>query len=224
MLGETYDRLLAGQAVMNPDNPLHLPDDHQWHPIGNESHYRMDDYFDTNHTFSLCARVAPPARPPCRASARHGRRAAAHQAAACGAAGSGLQPGAALRRAARARFGGGGPSQLAVQLRQSKHLPIPAGLAYASTSNDDLAGGGGTTAGSESGAGSGGSSARAAWVSAASGGVGAGGDRAAGRDADAAAGALAAGQQAAAGSASGSSPASASTQAAPVVTAAGASR
>lgn len=55
MLGETYDRLLAGDAIMDPGNPLHLPDDRQWHGIGNESHYKMDSYFDTNHTFNLCA-------------------------------------------------------------------------------------------------------------------------------------------------------------------------
>lgn len=58
MLGETYDRLLAGDAIMDPENPLHLPDDRQWHGIGNESHYKMDSYFDTNHTFNLCATAA----------------------------------------------------------------------------------------------------------------------------------------------------------------------
>lgn len=57
MLGETYDRLLAGDAIMDPTNPLHLPDDGKWHGIGNESHYKMDSYFDTNHTFNLCAPI-----------------------------------------------------------------------------------------------------------------------------------------------------------------------
>ena len=61
MLGETYDRLLAGDAIMDPGNPLHLPDDRQWHGIGNESHYKMDSYFDTNHTFNLCAAADFPA-------------------------------------------------------------------------------------------------------------------------------------------------------------------
>lgn len=39
------------------------------------------------------------------------------------------------------RYGGTGPTQLAVQLRRSKHLPIPAGLAYADASREDLAAG-----------------------------------------------------------------------------------
>ena len=71
MLGETYDRLLAGDAIMDPGNPLHLPDDHQWHGIGNESHYMMDGYFDTGHTFNLCAAGAAlclPALDACAAS------------------------------------------------------------------------------------------------------------------------------------------------------------
>ena len=59
MLGETYDRLLAGDAIMDPTNPLHLPDDGKWHGIGNVSHYKMDSYFDTNHTFNLCAPSFP---------------------------------------------------------------------------------------------------------------------------------------------------------------------
>ena len=39
------------------------------------------------------------------------------------------------------RYGGTGPTQLAMQLRRSKHLPIPAGLAYADASREGLTSG-----------------------------------------------------------------------------------
>ena len=48
-----------------------------------------------------------------------------------------LSPAERLRR----RYGGTGPTQLAVQLRRSKHLPIPAGLAYADAAREDLTAG-----------------------------------------------------------------------------------
>ena len=53
MLGETYDRLLAGDQVATKTNPLYLPDDGMFHGIGKRADYMMDGYWDTNHTFNL---------------------------------------------------------------------------------------------------------------------------------------------------------------------------
>ena len=53
MLGETYDRLLAGDAIATKTNPLYLPDDGMFHGIGKRADYRMNNYWDTNHTFNL---------------------------------------------------------------------------------------------------------------------------------------------------------------------------
>jgi hypothetical protein len=53
MLGETYDRVLAGDAISSSTNPLFLPDDNKFHGIGKRAQYRMDGYWDTNHTFNL---------------------------------------------------------------------------------------------------------------------------------------------------------------------------
>ena len=69
------------------------------------------------------------------------------------------------------RYGGTGPSQLAIQLRRSKHLPIPAGLAYADASREDLAGGSSAASATRGTSGAGG--AAGAGVSAGSGGTGA---------------------------------------------------
>lgn len=49
MLGETYDRFIAGDAITSKHNPLYLPDDNQFHGIGKRWQYKMDDYWDTNH-------------------------------------------------------------------------------------------------------------------------------------------------------------------------------
>lgn len=53
MLGETYDRLLGGDAIAKKTNPLYLPDDGMFHGIGKRADYKMDNYWDTNHTFNL---------------------------------------------------------------------------------------------------------------------------------------------------------------------------
>ena len=55
MLGETYDRFLAGDAAKTKSSPLYLPDDGQFHGIGKRAQYKMDNYWDTNHvsTFLL---------------------------------------------------------------------------------------------------------------------------------------------------------------------------
>ncbi|CAL5225282.1 g8079 [Coccomyxa viridis] len=53
MLGETYDRFIAGDAVKTKTSPLYLPDDNKFHGIGKRAQYKMDSYWDTNHTFAL---------------------------------------------------------------------------------------------------------------------------------------------------------------------------
>ena len=49
MLGETYDRFIAGDAAKTKSSPLYLPDDGQFHGIGKRAQYKMDNYWDTNH-------------------------------------------------------------------------------------------------------------------------------------------------------------------------------
>ena len=49
MLGETYDRFIAGDAIKDTINPMHLPDDKKFHGLGTRSQYKMDNYWDTNH-------------------------------------------------------------------------------------------------------------------------------------------------------------------------------
>ena len=49
MLGETYDRFIAGDAVKTKTSPLYLPDDNRFHGIGKRAQYKMDNYWDTNH-------------------------------------------------------------------------------------------------------------------------------------------------------------------------------
>ena len=49
MLGETYDRFIAGDAVSQKSSPLYLPDDGQFHGIGKRAQYKMDSFWDTNH-------------------------------------------------------------------------------------------------------------------------------------------------------------------------------
>ena len=53
MLGETYDRFIAGDAANTKSSPLYLPDDGQFHGIGKRAQYKMDNYWDTNHV-STC--------------------------------------------------------------------------------------------------------------------------------------------------------------------------
>ena len=49
MLGETYDRFIAGDAASQKSSPLYLPDDGQFHGVGKRAQYKMDSYWDTNH-------------------------------------------------------------------------------------------------------------------------------------------------------------------------------
>ena len=60
MLGETYDRFIAGDAVNTKTSPLYLPDDNKFHGIGKRAQYKMDSYWDTNHV-----------RPAMQASCKH---------------------------------------------------------------------------------------------------------------------------------------------------------
>ena len=53
MLGETYDRFIAGEAVKTKTSPLYLPDDNKFHGIGKRAQYKMDSYWDTNHVRPL---------------------------------------------------------------------------------------------------------------------------------------------------------------------------
>ena len=50
MIGETYSRMLAGQAVLDPEHPLYLPEDFKFH--GKEDEYIVDGYFG-EHRCSL---------------------------------------------------------------------------------------------------------------------------------------------------------------------------
>ena len=59
MLGETYDRFIAGDAVNTKTSPMYLPDDNKFHGIGKRAQYKMDSYWDTNH-------VRPPIHASCK--------------------------------------------------------------------------------------------------------------------------------------------------------------
>ena len=50
VIGETYSRMLAGQAVQDPEHPLYLPEDFKFH--GQEEEYTVDGYFG-EHRCSL---------------------------------------------------------------------------------------------------------------------------------------------------------------------------
>jgi hypothetical protein len=51
-VGETYNRMLAGEALNDPQNPLFIPDDYEFHGQGPEEHYRSGAYFG-EHKYSL---------------------------------------------------------------------------------------------------------------------------------------------------------------------------
>ncbi len=51
IVGETYNRMLAGEAVNDPESPLFVPDDYKFHGQGPEEHYRVDSYFG-EHAYS----------------------------------------------------------------------------------------------------------------------------------------------------------------------------
>ncbi len=55
IVGETYDRLLAGaDKVANPEHPLYIADDFQFHGKYEEEQYTMAGYFDDgSHALSL---------------------------------------------------------------------------------------------------------------------------------------------------------------------------
>ncbi|EIE23708.1 hypothetical protein COCSUDRAFT_47405 [Coccomyxa subellipsoidea C-169] len=52
IVGETYNRMLAGEAVKDPNNPLYLEDDYQFHGKGSEADYQVGGYFG-EHAYSL---------------------------------------------------------------------------------------------------------------------------------------------------------------------------
>ena len=43
MIGETYNRMLLGDAILAEDHPLYLPNDFKFH--SEEAHYLIDGYF-----------------------------------------------------------------------------------------------------------------------------------------------------------------------------------
>ena len=52
VIGETYSRMLAGEAVQDPEHPLYLPEDFKFH--GKEEEYTVDGYFG-EHRCSLAS-------------------------------------------------------------------------------------------------------------------------------------------------------------------------
>ena len=45
VIGETYNRRLLGDAILNPEHPLYLADDYKFH--GAEAEYLCDGIFGT---------------------------------------------------------------------------------------------------------------------------------------------------------------------------------
>ena len=44
-MGETYNRMLAGAAMDDPDSKYYLPDDYVFHGLGPVDDYIVDSYF-----------------------------------------------------------------------------------------------------------------------------------------------------------------------------------
>lgn len=54
IVGETYARMLAGaKAVSDPEHPLYIADDFQFHGAHGAEEYAMAGYFDEGHALSL---------------------------------------------------------------------------------------------------------------------------------------------------------------------------
>ena len=45
VIGETYNRMLLGEAVNDPSSQYFLPDDYTFHGKGSEETYIVDGYF-----------------------------------------------------------------------------------------------------------------------------------------------------------------------------------
>ena len=43
VIGQSYNRMLQGDAILKPEHSLYLPDDYQFH--GNETDYIVESYF-----------------------------------------------------------------------------------------------------------------------------------------------------------------------------------
>ena len=43
VIGQSYNRMLQGDAILNPEHALYLPDDYQFH--GKETEYTVESYF-----------------------------------------------------------------------------------------------------------------------------------------------------------------------------------
>lgn len=52
IVGETYNRMLAGDAINDPKNPLFIPDDYEFHGQGPEDNYIVDAYFG-EHAYGI---------------------------------------------------------------------------------------------------------------------------------------------------------------------------
>ena len=43
VIGQSYNRMLQGEAILTPEHALYLPDDYQFH--GKETDYAVESYF-----------------------------------------------------------------------------------------------------------------------------------------------------------------------------------
>ena len=81
IVGETYNRMLAGAAMDDPDSKYYLPNDYLFHGVGAVEDYMVDSYFAEsklnlfgkvcslavrNGMLGLCLLVFHPSSKPCR--------------------------------------------------------------------------------------------------------------------------------------------------------------
>lgn len=52
IVGETYNRMLAGDAINDAESPLYVPDDYKFHGQGPEENYATDGYFG-DHAYGV---------------------------------------------------------------------------------------------------------------------------------------------------------------------------
>ena len=64
IVGETYNRMLAGAAMDDPDSKYYLPDDYVFHGMGAVEDYVVDSYF-AESKFSVFGKVRSQARTSC---------------------------------------------------------------------------------------------------------------------------------------------------------------
>lgn len=58
VIGETYNRMLAGAALNDPTSEFYLPDDYVFHGKGSEETYIVDGYFGETAA-TMFGQVAP---------------------------------------------------------------------------------------------------------------------------------------------------------------------